>query len=71
MDEGLVPEEKKKRKDAVNRQAEALRKQKQVQQSELAEVDDEKARKIFLAKSPKSGRRSLINPQGNLKTTLG
>lgn len=71
MDEGLIPQEREKQKDAASRQRELIARQRQTQQSELAETDDELARKKLLAMSPKKGRRSLINPQSLLKRTLG
>lgn len=71
MDEGLIPEERKKQKQQARQQRELIQRQRQTQLSELAETQNELARKQALALSPRKGRRSLINPQSLLKTTLG
>lgn len=71
MDEGLIPEERRRQRDSAKQQRELIAKQRQTQLSELAETQDELARKQLLSMSPRKGRRSLINPQSLLKRTLG
>lgn len=71
MDEGLIPEERRRQRDAAKQQRELIAKQRQTQLSDLAETQDELARKQLLSMSPRKGRRSLINPQSLLKRTLG
>lgn len=61
---------KSRQKRAAREQQALIQRQNQQQQAELAEVDDELARQRLRARSPRTGRRSLINPQG-LKNTLG
>lgn len=71
MGEGLILEERRRQRDAAKQQRELIAKQRQTQLSDLAETQDELARKQLLSMSPRKGRRSLINPQSLLKRTLG
>ena len=67
---GNVIDPGKEARKQARRQEEEIRKQRQLQELDLAEATDEAARKRLLATSPRAGRRSLIGGGGQ-RTTLG